>query len=131
MNAQALTAESMMCLGIIPAVTQQPPNRKAAHGLGHGGLEIGCVVARSHTHLRGPDQMRAVVTDDREFRPAAVAFHTPLTMQEVPTDVVILEAGGVNAGFRLLGQQATGLGDTENGIEEPIKSPFFRSRCSA
>jgi hypothetical protein len=38
------------------------------------------------------------------------------------------QAGGVDSGFGLVGDQATRLGNTENGGEEGIESPFFSSR---
>ena len=130
-DAQLLAAEPMVRLRVIGTVAQQPVDREPINGLRDGGLEIRRIVARPGPHPRGSDEMRVVVADDRQLGPPAVPFGAAPPMQEVPADVMTLQAGGINAGLALVFQQASGLGDTENSVEQQIESPFFRSRCSA
>ena len=130
-DAQLLPAEPMVFFGVITPVAQQAVNAKVLDRLGDCGPKVWGVVTGSGTDPGCPDEMRIVVADDGQLGPRAVLLHTAAAVQEVPADVVTAHAGGINARLRPGLQQASGLGDTENGIEQLVKSPFFRSRCSA
>ena len=130
-DTEFFATEPMVRLGIVGPVGEQPIDRKVAHGLGDRGHEVGCVITGACPHPSGSDEVRVVVTDDGELGPWPVPFHAALAVQEVSADVMALQSGGIDAGFALLFQQAIGPGDTENGVEQLVKSPFFRSRCSA
>jgi hypothetical protein len=130
-DAQFFAAEPMVRFGVIAGVAQQPVDRKMARRLRDGGLEVGGIVAGPRAHLGRPDEVRVVVADHGDLGPGPIPFHAALSVQEVPADVVTFQAGGVDAGLGLALQQASGLGSAENGVEQLIESPFFRSRCSA
>ena len=131
LDAEFFATEPMVRLGIVRPVAQQPVDREVLHRLGDRGREVRGVITGSCAHLSGPDEVRVVVADDGQLGPWPIPFHAALAVQEVSADVMAFQSGGINAGFTLVFQQASGLGDTENSVEQPIKSPFFRSRCSA
>jgi len=130
-DAQRFATKPVVSLGIIGRIAQQPANRKVVHGLTDSGPEVGGIVTRPGASPGGPDQMRIVLADDGKFGPGPVAFGAAPATQEVPADIMACQAGGVDAGLGLRLQQARGLGNAENGLEQSIESPFFRSRCSA
>jgi len=130
-DAQHFATKPMDRFRVIGSVGQDTVDGEVVDRLPDGGLEIGRIVTRPQANPGGPDEVRSVVADEGQFGPAPVLFCAALAMQEVPADVMTFQPGGVNAGLGLPVQQAKVLGDTENGPEQSIKSPFFRSRCSA
>ena len=130
-DAQFFATEPMVRFGVVRPVAQQTVDREVIHRLGDRGPEVRGIVTRPRTHPGGPDEVCVVVADDGELGPGPILFRAPPAMQEIPADVMTFQAGGVNAGLGLGVQQANGLGHTENGVEQLIESPFFRSRCSA
>lgn len=58
--------------------------------------------------------MGGMVTDDGQLGETAKTLHPALASQEVTTDVVALQPGGVNRGFGPSVNQATSLGSAKN-----------------
>jgi len=131
-DAQRLSAEPMIALTVVAGVGQHASQVHVADRLAHGRRELAMVVAGAANHVGGRDQMALRVTDQRQLGPAATA-KTPITtaFDEVGADVVGLQAGGVNGALGLGGNQAALDGVLEDNAQEPVKSPFFISRCSA
>ena len=130
-HRQFFPTDAVVLLGVIRRVGVQAVDGHVSAGLANGGQEVRRVVARAFARLGCQDQMAVVVTDQGELRIASELLHPALPGQEVAADMVALQPRGINGRFGPLFDQAAGLGVAQNRREQSVKSPFFRSRCSA
>ncbi len=126
--AQGFATETMVSFGIVGPVAEEAMDRQVLRGLDDGGHKVGRVVARPVTHLQRSDQVCAVMGHQRHLRVAPVPFRAARAFEKVAADMMTLDASRINGGFGAFFDQAALLGNTENGPEESLKSPFFRSR---
>ena len=131
-DAQLLSAQPMIALTIVARIGQQSGQAYVPNRLAHRRSELAMVVAGAANHVGGRDQMALRVTDDRQLGPPASA-KTPVSaaFHEVGADVVRLQAGGVNGALGPGGDQAALGCPPKDDAQQPLKSPFFTSRCSA
>lgn len=130
-DAEFFSAGAVMRLGIVSPIAEKSVNRQAASRLRDGRKETGSIIAGPVTHLQGRDQIGAMMRNNGDLGETPEAFHATGAGQKVPADVVAFQARGVDRGLRPLFDQAAALGHTENGGEESLQSPFFRSRSCA
>ena len=131
-NAQLLSTQDVVAFAVVAGIGQQAGQAQVPDRLAHGRGELGMIVAGTSDD-RGPgNQMGLCVADDGQLGPTS-ATKTPVSaaIHEVGADVVGLQAGGVDGPFALGADQPTLDGTLEDNGQEPVKSPFFISRCSA
>ena len=75
--------------------------------------------------------LRRVFTGDRQFGPTSIPLYSAAAFEEVSADVLAFHTSRINAGFNVLVDQTVGSGSPENGVEDSLNTPFFRSLCSA
>lgn len=131
-NAQLPAAQDMVAFAIVARVGQKPGQSQVTDCLPHGRSELRVVVAGSSHHQGSGDQVSRGVTDDRQLGPTATAEpFISLAIHKVCADVVALQTRGINGPLGLGGNQPAFGSTLENDGQEPVKSPFFISRCSA
>lgn len=116
-NPPLFVAAPMVLFGIVRSVAHEPTNRDAAHRFLHGRQEAGRVVARATTDDGRENEVAAMVDDCRELGPPAMSGTTARTatsIEEVATDIVVFQSGGINRGFAGGRQQAELLGATND-----------------
>lgn len=131
-NAQFLPSQSMVVLTVVAGIAQQPVNGQVVNRLPDGVGELRRVLTGPVADHQPCEQIGPGVTNQCEFRPAAT--QKPLVsdaVDVVPRGVTTFQAGGVDSCFGLIVDQATRLGNTENGGKQGIESPFFSSRSWA
>ena len=128
LHAQGFATETMVSFRIVGPVGEEAMDRQVLRGLGDGGHKVGRVIARPVTHLQRGDQVRAVMGHQRHLRVTPVPFHAARAFEKVAADMMTLYTSRINGDFGAFFDQAALLGNPENGPEESLKSPFFRSR---
>lgn len=128
-NSQFLASEPMIVFGVVPGIGQQAVNRQVTARLPHGVGKLGRVLAGAVGDHGGREQIRFGVTDEREFRPTT----SQKSLVSNPVDVVsrgmaTLQSRSVDHRFGPFLDQATRSRSIENGGEQFVESPFFRSR---
>lgn len=116
-NPPIFVAAPMVLFGIVRSVGHEPSNRDAAHRFFHHRQEARCVVAGATTDHGGENEVAAMVDDCGEFGPPAMggtAARTATSIEEVTTDIVVFQSGGINRGFAGGRQQAELLGATND-----------------
>ncbi len=119
---------------ISPSASRRGLNWAGVDRNGRG--KVRRVIAGAQADLQGGNQMAGVMAHHGQFGPTAMAFHAALALQEMATDVVAFQTGGVDARFRLVVDQAARLSRCENRRQQLVKSPFLgavfrRSRGSS
>jgi len=133
-DAQPLTVQGVVVLGVEGAVTQERVHRATAAGGPDRRLELWRVLTRASRYARREEQVAPRLQDGRQLGPGALPppLVGPLRPPgEVPADVPGLEPGGVDGRPGSGGDQAARprLGD---GLpEEGIDPPFSSSRVAA
>lgn len=130
-HAEVFATDAVVRLRVISPVAEQAVNRHVSNRLGHRGEEIGPIIAGTIAHPQGGHQVAGVVRDDRQLGEAAELLHPARAGQKVAADVMTLQAGRVDRRLGPFLDQAALLGNAENGGQEPVKSPFLRSRSCA
>jgi hypothetical protein len=87
----------MVSFGIESSVCKEFVDIQQCGCLSNNGLECRRVVAGADRYFGGHNQVRQVVTDEREFGPAAPAFAAPGTMKKVTTDVMAFKPSRIDA----------------------------------
>jgi hypothetical protein len=116
-NSPLFVASPMVLFGIVRSVRHEPTNRDAAHRFLHHRQKSRCVVARATTDDGGENEVTAMVDDRRELRPPAMGgttAWTSATIEEVTTDIVVFQTGGIDRGFAGGRQQAELLRSTND-----------------
>jgi hypothetical protein len=116
-NSPLFVAAPMVLFGIVRSVRHEPTNRDAAHRFLHHRQESRCVVARATTDDGGENEVTAMVDDRRELRPPAMGgttAWTSATIEEVTTDIVVFQTGGIDRGFAGGREQAELLRSTND-----------------
>lgn len=131
MDAQFFAADSMMPLGVVGWIAHQAMNRRMTNGLRDGWHEVGRVVAGTAPHTRGGDQITGMMGDRGELGIKPIALGSACAGQKMATDVMTLQTRRIDRGLGLRRDQAALRGNTENGLEESVKSPFLRRRSCA
>ena len=131
-DAQFPSAEPMIALTVVARIAQQAGQAYIPSRLAHRRSELAMVVAGAPNHVGGRDQVTLRVTDQRQLGPAATA-KTPVSpaFHKVGADVVGLQPGRVDGPLGLGSDQAALGCPPEEDAQQPLKSPFFTSRCSA
>jgi hypothetical protein len=132
-DAQSLAGQPMVVLTVEAGIGQQAIDRQAAGGLLQTGGEFAGVAAGTPAERgRGP-QVGAGMTDHGQLGPMMpdIGIKPLAADDEMTRNVVVVQTGGIDAGFGSLFDQAACVGNIENGGKEGIESPFFRSRSWA
>lgn len=131
-NAQFPASQPVVVLAIIAGIAQQAVDGQVANRLPDRIGELRRVLAGPVADHQRREQIGVGVTDQRELGPTrAKKPFVADAMNIMSGGVMTFQAGGIDGRFGLILDQATRLGDTENGGEEGIESPFFSSRLWA
>jgi len=131
-DAQCFTGQTMMRFCVVAGVGQQAINGDVSYRLRHRRLKVDGVIAGAVSGRCRGDQISGMMGHHGQFGVPSVSLRTAdHASQEVPADVMAFQARGVDRGLGLLVDQAAFVGNTENSGEEPLKSPFLRSRSCA
>lgn len=118
-----------MSFGIVGAVPEETVDRQVSRGLHDRRHKVGRIVVRTIARLQGGDQIHTVMRHQGRLRVAPVLFHAAGAGQKVTAEMMVLDDGRINRGIGTFFDQATLLGDAENGSKQSLKSPFLRSRA--
>lgn len=132
-DAQNVTGQAVVMFAVVGGVGQQAIDGQVSARLPGAGRKLRRIPA-GPVAQRGPGpQIGARLCGDGQLGPAAPDERTelPASNDKVIRDVVILEAGGVDADLGARRDQAACVGNAEKGGKEGIESPFFSSRSWA
>jgi hypothetical protein len=104
----------MVFFSIVSSVAVESIDPQVPHRLNDGRYKPGGIVAGPQAYLGRGDQMGGMVTDDGHLGKTAKTFHAALASQEVTADVVALQTGGINRGFRVVVDQAVFPGSAKD-----------------
>ena len=116
-NSPLFVTTPMMLFGVEGSVGQKTSDRDSAHRFFHHRQESRRIVARSTTDQGRQNEMAAMVNDRRKLGPPAMclsAARTATSIEEVSTDIVVFQSGGIDRGFAGGGEQAELLGATND-----------------
>lgn len=131
-DVQFLASEAVVVLGVIRGVGQQSVDGQSTARLPQGLGKVHRVLSGTLSDYGRGEQVRCGMTDDGELGPALLPkAMIPHAVQIVPRNVAVLQTGRVDDRFGPFVDQATRSRSVENGGEEGIESPFFRSRSWA
>jgi len=117
---------------IVTGVREQSINRHVLCRLADDRREVRRVIAGTLAGQRGDNQVTVVMNHRRQLGIPPVSLRAAAdARQEVAADVMALQPRRVDRGFGIFVDQAASLCNAENSGEEPVKSPFFRSRSCA
>lgn len=118
--------------GIVAGVGQDAMERNSLMRLGDEGREVEVVRGRAHGDPGRQEERGLEVGHEGDFDPAgALEFPRRPAISVVVADVIGVEAGGIDGGDGIVGDQATIAGASNDGVEEGVEGPFFSKRCSA
>lgn len=123
--------ERMVLFGVERAVCKEFIDVQQCGCLSNNGLECRRVVAGADGYFGGHNQVRQIVTDESEFRPAAPAFATAGTMKKVTTDVMAFKAGRIDASSWVRFDYTAIVRISDNGGEQTSEGIFLSRRRSA
>ena len=131
-NPQFFTAQAMVVFSVVRGIGQYAMERNMGSSLRHRFGKLGRIVAGTAADHGAWKKVGVRVAHHRQFGPAAtkerfVAF----ALYVIRTGVAGFESGGVDGPLRVLVDQVKLASTLENGGEQFVKSPFFKSRCSA
>jgi len=131
-NAEFFPSQGVVVFPVVPGIGQQAVDRQASDGRSERLRELRRVLTGPRTEQGAGEEITVRVTEKRQLRKRvsrlALVAATP---DVVPRRVAAFETGGVDGGFGPRVDQAALTGNTENGIEEGIESPFFSNRSCA
>ena len=131
-DTKGFEGELEIGFGIIAGIGQDAVERNPLMRLGDEGSEVGIVRSRAHRDLGRQEERGLEVGHESDFDPArALEFPRRPAIPVVVADVTGVEAGGIDGGDGLVGDQATIAGASKDGVEEGVEGPFFSKRCSA
>lgn len=131
-NAQLLTAQPMVVLGVVSGVGQKTVKGHVGRGLLDGFGELRRIVAGAAADHDASQKVRCGVADDRQLRPLlAPKGPVALAIDIVGAGVPRFKTGGVDGRLGALLDQPSGSGVLEDSSEKRLESPFFRRRLSA
>ena len=122
----------MVVLAVVAGIAQQAVDGQVVNRLPDGIGKLWRVLTGPLTDHHRCEQIAVCLTDHRQLRPTGT--EKPLVSDAVDVvlrDVTTFQTGGVDGCFGLLVDQATRFGNTENGGEKGIESPFFSNRLWA
>jgi len=131
-DSQCLAGQSQIVLRIVAGVGQDAVERDALMGLLDQRTEVGGIGRGAQGDPGGQEERGVEFADDDELDPAG-PLQPPrrMAIAVILADVAGVEAGRVDGGDGLIGNQATMAGASEAGVEEGLETPFFTRRCSA
>lgn len=101
-NPPRFPTAPMVFFRVVASVAQQTPDTYPADRLFHGGQEGRRVIARPSTEHRRQDEMTAMVDNGSKLGPPAMsrgASFPAAAIEKVPTDIMIFQSRGIDAGF--------------------------------
>jgi hypothetical protein len=131
-DAQRLPGIRMIVLGIVTGVGQHTVEVHPLAGAAQHRGQQRRVLRRPVVHQRVNQQMRRVVTRQRQLRPASnsIAF-LPGSMGVMRRAVPCFHAGGVDTGLLFRADQLLLDGVDKDRIEQLMEQTFLRRRCCA
>jgi len=131
-DAQLLSRVSMVVLGVVAAVGQQPVDAHSFAGAAKHGCEHRRVLRRSVVHQGVDQQVAGVVAGQRELGPATqfVAFLAG-SVGIMRRAMSRLQARGVDAGLLFGADHLLLDGVGKHRIEQLMEQTFLRRRCCA
>lgn len=131
-NAQLIAGISMIGLGIVARVGQQPINVQPSTGATQHRRQQRRILRRTVAHQYVDQQMRGIVTGQGQLRPIAqlVAFLAGAAGVMRRT-VSRVQARGVDAGFLFAADQVLVGSVDKDRVEQFVKPTFFNRRCCA
>ena len=130
-DAQLFAAQLVVVLGVIAFVRQDPVWMEIRPRLSHGCRALRRGLAEAGADHDPGDQVAGRMGDGRELGPtcppASPGVLAPSVLA-IGADVMGFQAGGVDSGFGIPVDQATGTGPGEASGQEVMESPFFMRR---
>jgi hypothetical protein len=130
-HAQAVPAEPVIVLAIVARIAQDAAERQQVGRLAQDRAKLRRVLTRPGRDHRAEQIVRGHVTHQGQLGPATPSTPTPAALGIVGTDVVRLEPGGVDHGYRPRAEEPTSEGPMDARPLEPLKGPPFSSRRAA
>lgn len=131
-NSKSFESQLEIGFGVIARVGKDAVERSPLMSLGDEGAEVRAIRGGAEAHASRQEERRLKFGHEGDLDPAgALEFSRRPAIPVVVADVTGVEAGGVDGGDGLVGDQATLAGALEDGIEEVVEDPFFSKRCSA
>jgi hypothetical protein len=119
-------------LGIVRSIGQQAIEVDVAAGLPDGGGKLRGILGRPPTDKGSGPEMGLAMAGHRQLGPMQQsATLLALAPDVVATDMAALQAGGINDRLGFGADELELAGSPQDCAEQGVKSPFFRSRCSA
>lgn len=131
-DSEDFAGQVEIVLGVVAGVGQDAVERDALMGLFDQRMEVGGIGRGAQGDPGRQEERRLKFADDDELDPAG-PLQPPrrMAIAVILADVARVEAGRVDGGDGLIGNQATIAGASEAGVEEGLETPFFTRRCSA
>lgn len=132
-NTQELATDGVKRLAVVGRVRQDPVQGQMTHRLGHHGEEAGGIVAGTSRDQSPRPKMSLGMTRHRQFGPESLFETTGMgsMVDVVETGLADVESRRVDRGFRTIRDQTPVSSAVEYSSEQPLESPFFKSRLSA
>lgn len=122
----------MMPLCVVTGIPKQPIDRQVLYGLRDDRCKIRRVVGRTLPRQSRNDQMTVVMDHRGQFGITPVSSGAADdALEEMAADVMALQSRRVDRCLGAIVDQAALLCNAENSREEPLKSPFLKSRSCA
>ena len=131
-DSEDFAGQVEIVLGVVAGVGQDAVERDPSMGLFDQRTEVGGIGRGAQGDPGRQEERRLKFADDDELDPAG-PLQPPrrMAIAVILADVAGVEAGRVDGGDGLIGNQATIAGASEAGVEEGLETPFFMRRCSA
>lgn len=131
-NAQFLPSQLMVVLAVVTRIAQKAVNVKMVNRLSDCIRELWRILTGTVTDHQRREQIGIGVAHQRQLGPTRTEKpFVAHAMNIMSGGMATFQAGGVDGRFALVLDQATRLGEAENGGKEGIERPFFNSRLWA
>jgi len=130
--SKGLESQLEIGFGVIARVGKDAVERSPLMSLGDEGAEVRAIRGGAEAHASRQEERRLKFGHEGDLDPAgALELSRRPAIPVVVADVTGVQAGGVDGGDGLVGDQATMAGASKDGVEEGVEGPFFSKRCSA
>lgn len=131
-DAKDLEGELEIGFGVVAGISQDAVQGRTLMSLGDERTEVRRVAGRPQSYSGREEKRGLEIGYEGNLDPAgSLEFSRGTAVPVVVADVAGIEAGGVDGGDGLVGDQATFAGGSDDGVEEGVEGPFFLKRCSA
>jgi hypothetical protein len=131
-NPKSLTAQAMIVLPVVTAVSKNTINRQQRCSLHNDRHKIRGILARALAGMCTHNQMRTGEQCNCQFWPNAMPKNgLVLASFKIPADMSCLQPCPIHRYFRRGFNQAMSTGKLDSASQQRFKAPFFRKRCSA